>query len=98
MRFWVKRIETPEGILVNVCDEELLGREFREGEIVLRVSPSFYGGRIVEENEARELLHEGDIISLVGERVISMAVEEGLATWKAVKRVKGVPFLNIYKL
>ncbi len=98
MKFWIKVIKTPEALLVNVCDEELLEREFREGEIVLRTPRSFYGERIVEEEELRSFLEEGDIISLVGERSISVAVEMGIATWRAVKRVSGIPHLNIYRL
>ena len=98
MRFWMKVIQTPEAVLVNVCDEDLLGKEFREGEVVLRVTRSFYGGELVEEDTVREMLSEGDIISLVGKRSISIAVEMGIATWKAVKRVSNIPHLNIYRL
>ena len=98
MRYWVKVIKTPDAVLVNACDEELLGREFREGDVVLRVPKSFYGERIVNKEELASLLGEGDIISLVGENTISLAVSIGLASWKAVKRVGGVPHLNIYKL
>lgn len=98
MRFWLKVIKTPEALLVNACDEELLEREFREGDVVLRTPRSFYGGKLVDEVELRAFLEEGDIISLVGEGVISVAVEMGIATWRAVKRVSGIPHLNIYRL
>ncbi len=89
--FWMKVIRTPEALLVNVCDEELLGKIFREGEVVLRVSPSFYGGEKVGEERVKEMLVEGDILSLVGERVVEMVVSLGYATPSAVKRVEGVP-------
>ena len=98
MRFWVKIIKTPEAVLVNACDENLLGKEFREGEVVLRVTESFYGGKLVGKDELRDLLEEGDIISLVGENAITLAVRMGLASWRAVKRIRGIPHLNIYRL
>ncbi len=94
--FSYKVIRTPEVTLINICDEELLGREFREGDIVLRITQSFYGGEKTKNIEG--LLREGDIISLVGERAISTAVALGYVKWNAVKRVDGIPFVNIYKL
>ncbi|NPA86770.1 MAG: DUF424 family protein [Candidatus Diapherotrites archaeon] len=98
MRFWLKVIRTPEGVLVNVCDEDLLEKEFREGEIILRVPKHFYGEELVERERVEAALREGDIISLVGEESIAVAVELGMASWGAVKRVQGVPFLNVYRL
>ena len=96
--FWMKVIKTPEAILVNICDEELLGKTFREGEVVLRVTSSFYGGEKVDEEKVKEMIEEGDIISLVGERSIGVAISLGYAVTSAVKKVQGVPHLNIYKL
>jgi len=81
-----------------VCDEELLGRVFREGEVVLNVSEGYYGGGRCGKEELREMLQEADIISLVGEGCISLAVDEGLAEWRFVRRVEGVPHLNIYRI
>ena len=96
--FWIRVIKTPQALLVNVCDEELLGKEFREGNIVLRVSPQFYGGEKVNTEQVKQSLLEGDIMSLVGRKAIGVAVSLGMATWSAVKYVGGVPHLNIYKL
>ncbi len=96
--FRAKVIRTPEATLVNVCDGDLLGKEFREGDVILRVAPSFYGGDEVDEATLNRLLDEGDIISLVGERCIGVAVKRGLATWSSVKRISGIPHLNIYRL
>ena len=98
MMFWVKVIRTPGAVLVNACDDSLLGKEFLEGEVVLRVTESFYGGRKVSEGELKDLLEDADIVSLVGEGAIAVAVEMGLATWRHVKRVQGTPHLNIYRL
>ena len=98
MKFWARVIRTPEATLVNVCDENLLGKEFSENEIILRVTRLFYGEKVIDVSELKDLLEMGDIISLVGEKCISVAVEMGIATWKAVRRVRGVPHLNIYRL
>ena len=94
----MKVIKTSEALLVNICDEELLGKTFREGEVVLKVVSSFYGGEKVDEEKVKEMIEEGDIISLVGERSINIAISLGYAVASAVKKVQGIPHLNIYKL
>ena len=83
--------------LLASCDADLLGKVFREGEAVLRVSEGYYGGEKVGPERLRSLLETADIISLVGEGCIGLAVEMGLAEWRFVKRVEGVPHLNIYR-
>ncbi len=84
--------------MLAACDSELLGGVFREGDVVLRVSPGYYGGSLCEEADLKKLLQQADVVSLVGERSISVAVETGLAEWRFVKRVGGIPHLNIYRL
>ena len=96
--FFFRLYRTPEAVVLAVCDADLLGKTFREGEVVLHVSEGYYGGERADDGRVRELLEEADIISLVGEGCIGIAVELGLAEWRFVKRVAGVPHLNIYRL
>jgi len=98
MTFHYKVYKTPQATVLAVCDRELLGREFREDPVVLRVSATYYGGDVCDEKTLVHLLRDADIISLVGEESISVAVREGLADWRYVKRVQGVPHLNIYRI
>ena len=93
----LKVIKTPDGVLVNVCDSEIVDKEFREGDIVLRTPSSFYGEE-EDEEVIREALLEGDIISLVGEKSVALGIELGIVLESSVRRVKDVPFINIYRL
>jgi hypothetical protein len=93
----LKVIRTSDGILVNVCDSDIIDMEFREGDVVLRTPSSFYGEE-AEEEEIRRALSEGDIISLVGEKSIRLGLEMGLLLETSVKRIQGIPFINIYRL
>lgn len=96
--FFFKIYKTPEAVVLAVCDAELLGKTFRDGDIVLDVPERYYGGEEAGEDHIRELLSEADIISLVGAACIELAIDLGLAEWRFVKRVGGVPHLNIYRL
>jgi len=40
----MKVYDTGYGLLVSICDKEVFGKEFKEGEVVLKVSEPFYGG------------------------------------------------------
>ncbi|SDC96872.1 DUF424 domain-containing protein [Natrinema hispanicum] len=73
----VNERQTQEGLLVAVCDEEVLGETFEEGELSLTVTEEFYGGDAVEEGAVVESLAQADVANIVGTRAVELAVEEG---------------------
>ncbi|HDJ25809.1 MAG TPA: DUF424 family protein [Candidatus Bathyarchaeota archaeon] len=83
--------------VVSICDEELLGRTLREGKIVFKVSEPFYGGQLVDVDTALRIAAEFSIVNMVGERVVSRAVELGMVHKAAVIRIEGVPHAMILK-
>jgi len=64
-------------VLVAVCDEEVLGETFEEGELSLTVTEEFYGGDEVDENAVVESLARAAVANIVGTRAVELAVEEG---------------------
>ena len=84
-------------ILVNICDEELLGTTIRGEQVDMPISKEYYGGEKVSEIEAIDLVRNSSIVSLAGTRIVSKVVEAKLASGKAVKRFGDVSFLMIYK-
>ncbi len=95
MKFWVKVIKTPDAVLVNVCDEDLLGKVFREGDVVLRITKGFYGGELVDEERVVEIIRQGDIVSLVGRYIIRLVSERYGNLERFVKYVRDVPYVNL---
>ena len=90
-------IHAPHYKIVNVCDEEVFGLTLEEGGLVIRISKEFYEGERVGEEELLKILKESSIINLTGERCVSLAINSGFAHKDAVKKVKSVPFLMIFK-
>ena len=80
----------PNGSVLAVCDEELLGKTFTEGRLRLHVSEAFYGGDTVEEELLIQHLQRASSINLVGCRVVSVAIREGLVDRDRVLTVDGV--------
>ena len=73
----VNERETPQGLLVSVCDREVLGETFENGEISLTVTEEFYGGDHVDEESVVDSLSRAAVANLVGTRAVSLAIEYG---------------------
>ena len=88
--FSIRMHKGPNGSVLAVCDEELLGKTFSEGRLRLYVSEAFYGGDTVEEGILIQHLQRARSINLVGSRVVSIAVREGLVDENRILTVDGV--------
>lgn len=73
----VKERETAEGLLVAVCDCDVLGETFEAGEVSLTVTEEFYGGDRVDEDEAVDSLARAAVANIVGRRAVALAIREG---------------------
>ena len=82
--------------IVTLADEDLIGKVFYEGKKQLDVKESFYKGKIKKREEICELLgfyrKEDAIFNIVGEKSVSLAIEEGLISADSVLSIDGVPY------
>lgn len=69
--------DTQEGLLVAVCDDDVLGETFETGNVSLTVTEEFYGGDEVDENEVVDSLARASVANIVGTDAVALAVEEG---------------------
>lgn len=81
--------------LLAACDKEHLGKTFTEGELKLEVKEDFYGGEVVELEIFEQKLKQADVANLVGEKVVSKAIELGLANSDSVIKIQGIPHAQI---
>ncbi len=86
--------------IVALCDTELLGKTFSQGEVVLDLKAyrSFYEGSAISEIEAIELLRNAENVNIVGEKAIAAAQKAFGAKKVSVKKIKGVPHLQFYRV
>lgn len=97
-RVYLKKYESGGEVLVAVCDENLLGRRFTEGRLVLDVKKEFYGGVLVTIDEAIRELKKATIANIVGENIVREALKEGLIHEEAILWVSNVPHAQIVKI
>ena len=98
MQFSIRSTNYQKQSMLNICDAELLGKKIIEGALTMHISENYYGERFVEKDEAKSLLNNSSIINMAGKKTISLALELGIGTEKAVKIVSDVPFLIIFNM
>ena len=95
---YVKIYRVQGEVLLAACDEELLGKTFREGELKLEVKERFYRGELREVDELEGLLAQATIANLVGKRCVGRAIELGYVDEDRVLYIEGVPHAQMAKL
>lgn len=88
----VKQHKTRDGrLLLAVCDSELKGKKFNEGEVQLDLSGDFYDGEEMSDEEILELFKIVYIVNLVGEKAVGLGIKAGIIDKENVIGVEGVP-------
>ena len=95
--FAVRTAEYKGNVLVNICDLELIGRTVTEGKLKMHISKEFYLGETVDDAEALNLIRRCAIVNLVGQRSVSLAVDNSVGSRQAIREIEDVPFLMVYK-
>ena len=81
-------------MVLALADEELMGKRFEEGELVLEVG-KFYMGEKIEEEKAEELVKKATIINAVGERAVKAVIRAGMAREEHVRKIAGIPHIQV---
>jgi hypothetical protein len=69
--------ETEEGLLVSVCDADVVGETFENGDVSLTVEADFYDGDAADEEAVVASLARCAVANIVGTRSVGLAVEHG---------------------
>jgi hypothetical protein len=81
--------DTDEGLLVSVCDPDIVGETFEDGPVSLTVDEEFYGGETVSEDEVVDSLARCSVANIVGTESVDVAVEHGFVDEDNVLDVDG---------
>jgi Uncharacterized conserved protein len=92
----VKKYRDSYGYVLVLCDKNLYGNRFEEGEFVLELNEFFKG-------EERERVDEKDFddiyfIYAVGEESLNILKEKKIIEEKDIKRIAGIPYTFIIYL
>ena len=96
--FSARLINHNDTLMLNICDADLLGRTLNRGNFTLKISEKYYAQKVVEKEEAKDLLRRSNNINMVGKEIISLSVNIGIGSQEGVKEIDGIPFLIIFKM
>lgn len=85
-------------VLLAMCDAEILGKTFRDKGIVFTVREEFYKGTKMDADEAVNLIDRSTIVNIVGQNIVTKAVERGFVHPEAILEISGVPHAQIVKI
>jgi hypothetical protein len=98
MRFFIRTSNYQNSKMLNICDEDLLGKILQKDKLQIKISESYYGQRLVEKDEAEKLMKDSSIINMVGKETIEMSINLKIGTRQGVKMIQDVPFLIVFQL
>jgi hypothetical protein len=87
-----------DDLVIGACDEQLLGKKFRQGKFQIDVSKRFYDGERINKKTLEKFLADATIANLVGEETVKCAIKLGLINPECILRVKGVPHAQMIRM
>ncbi len=76
---------------IACCDEKLLNQVFKEGNLRIEISNQFFGGKLINLEDAIEILKEAPYFNIVGENITSKAIDYKILLKEGVRSINGVP-------
>jgi hypothetical protein len=98
MKFYVKVYRVQSELMVAACDEEVYGKCYEEGELVLRGEKKFYGDELMSREETLRLLRQATIVNLLGKDIVEQGIKIKIIDSGNVIRVKGVPHAQMVRM
>jgi uncharacterized protein len=95
---YLKVYKVEREVLVAVCDEKYLGKEFSEGNAQLNISEKFYGRTPASCAEVTAALQEATIANLVGEESVACAIDAGIIEAAHVIYIRDVPHAQMISM
>ncbi|MEK6760651.1 MAG: DUF424 family protein [Nanoarchaeota archaeon] len=82
--------------VVAVCDSDLVGKIFEDGNFQIEVKESFFKGEEVQESRAIFLMKKMSIedatFNIVGEEAVNAAIKAEIISEDSVGEIQGIPF------
>ncbi len=91
MKVYMKVHKAGDCEVIAVCDQDLVGKCFREKNLKLDVSERFYKGKIVSQKEVVEVIKEAHTINLVGETSVALGLKANVVFKENVLKIDGIP-------
>lgn len=98
MIMYLKIHKSGDRHVVAVCDEDLIGKKFTQGKLVLEVSERFYKGIKLSEEETYKLMKDAINLNIIGKKAINLALKNDLIDKENIIKIKNIPHAQVYQI
>lgn len=84
--------------LIAVCDSDLLGKEFREGNLHIEVYPDFFGEEESSLSEVETALLGATMANFVGYKAVRQAILLGYVDEENVLSIDGILYAQMVRM
>jgi len=95
---YMKKYDVELQTMVAVCDKNIVGKKFKEGDLVLKLEENFYKGAEVSEKDVKEALSSATIANIAGKKSIACAVDCGCIDPDIIIFIEGVPHAQMVRI
>ena len=94
---YIKKNISQDSEILAVCDEDLIGKIFKDKKMKLEITERFYKGNLVDEKEAIKSMQEARNINIVGKNSIKLAIKYNIIDKENVIKIKKIPHALIFE-
>ncbi len=95
---YVKKNKNQNSEVLAVCDEDLIGENFKYKDLKLEISEHFYKGKLVNEEEAILSMREAKNINIAGKNSINLAIKAKIIQKENIIKIKNIPHALIFEI
>jgi len=85
--FYMKTYKRTAGLLVAVCDKELVGKTLKADDVEVNISTHFYKDKLVGADAISEALRGAFAGNFFGKKAVALAIANGVVSKEGVKTI-----------
>lgn len=97
MSLLVKQHASEGGLVLALCDADILGKKFSDARTELMVNTHFFGGESLPLDEVKVLLEKAYTVNAVGDKAVTLLVHQGLILSQDVKKIGRLPYAMVVR-
>ena len=82
--------------VLAICDKDLLGKRYIEGNSQLDLTTEFYKGDPMDDRDALvEMMRHANMVMMVGKESVGLGLSAGIITEENIKKITGIPHAQV---
>ena len=98
MSLYMKTYKRRAGLLVAVCDADLIGKTLKDGDLDVNISTHFYKGEPASVDAVLKAIKAAFSGNFFGKEAIKVAVKAGVISREGVKKIAGIPHAQFVRM